>query len=549
LQEWSVLKKRINPGNGVIALLLSSLTAIILTVTNPAIGLTWDEPAYISSSESYTGWFDALVKNPSSAFTDQTITRYWSATHEHPPFDRVWSGMIWSLTRNFLDDLTAHRLGNILLVAVMVGLLYLLVAKSYGKPAGLFAAVGLMLMPRFFFHAHLAALDMPVTVGMFITTFIFWKTVDRKEWWWGLVLGVAWGLAESIKLNATFLPIALVLWTLIFRRKWYMALRIFLMGIGAVATFFAVWPWLYHHTWPRILEYVDFHQHHFDIGGYYFGQYYVPPPWPFVFVMTFLVVPLTVLLLSFIGMARARRGKQDNGLGWLLIISALVPLLVFPLGKTLVYDNERLFMPMFPFLAALAGVGFGWVLVWLRKLLERVSRVDLYMPVGIVVGILCMLPQTITASRLYPHLLSYYSEGVGGLPGAIRLGFETTYWCESYAAAIPYINEHAKPGDRVWVEPWSYDVMFYYQMHGILRSDVKILNNFPGSQSIFGPTAPIPAYGEYFTANWIVVEYRQSQFAQMGGSVPYLLAYLEGQKPPVYQVTYEGIPIMQLYQR
>ncbi len=430
-------RQKINLGNGVIALLLISLTAIILTVTNPAIGLTWDEPAYISSSESYMGWFDALVKSPSTAFTDQTITRYWSATHEHPPFDRVWSGMFWVLTRGFLDDLTAHRLGNILLVAVMVGLLYLLVAKAYGKAAGLFAAAGLMLMPRFFFHAHLAALDMPVAAGMFITTFIFWKTIDRKQWWWGLVLGVAWGLAESIKLTATFLPIALVLWTLIFRRKWYMALRFFLMGIGGLATFFAIWPWMYHHTWTRIMEYVDFHRYHFDIGGYYFGQYYVPPPWPFVFVMTFLVVPLTVLLLSFIGMARARLGKQDNGLGWLLIISALVPMLVFPISKTLVYDNERLFMPTFPFLAALAGAGFGWALVGVRRLLERISRIDLYAPVGIVVAILCLLPQTIAASRLYPHLLSYYSEGVGGLPGATRLGFESTYWCEVLCGSHP----------------------------------------------------------------------------------------------------------------
>jgi len=33
---------------------------------------------------------------------------------------------------------------------------------------------------------------------------------------------------------------------------------------------------------------------------------------------------------------------------------------------------------------------------------------------------------TITA-HMYPHLLSYYSEAVGGLRGATRLGLETTY--------------------------------------------------------------------------------------------------------------------------
>ncbi|MGD0807107.1 MAG: glycosyl transferase, partial [Anaerolineales bacterium] len=61
-------KRKIKLGNGAIAVLLACLAAIILTITAPAIGLTWDEPAYITSSESYMGWFTALVKNPSVAF-------------------------------------------------------------------------------------------------------------------------------------------------------------------------------------------------------------------------------------------------------------------------------------------------------------------------------------------------------------------------------------------------------------------------------------------------------------------------------------------------
>jgi hypothetical protein len=124
---------------------------------------------------------------------------------------------------------------------------------------------------------------------------------------------------------------------------------------------------------------------------------------------------------------------------------------------------------------------------------------------------------------------------------------ETTYWCETYAAALPYINVHAKPGDRIWVEPWSYDVMIYYQMHGQLRSDVKILQNTVGSQSLFGTDAPQPTYGEYFNANWIILEYRQSQFDEMGGTIPFLPTYLKHLGPPVYRVSYQGIPIMELY--
>lgn len=532
--------------NTVIAVILMIVSAILLTVTEPAIGITWDEPTYIASAESYMGWFKVLFTTPQKAFQPATIDRYWSATHEHPPVDRIWSGMVWEASHRFLGDKTAHRLGNMLLVAGMVGVLFLLVAWSYGKAAGLFAAAALMLMPRFFFHAHLAALDVPVAVGIFFVTYLFWRTIDRKEWWWGLVLGVAWGLAEGIKLNATFLPIGLVLWALLFKRRWYMALRFFLMGIAAVATFFAAWPWMYHQTWTRIVAYWEFQFHHYDIGIWYLGHYYVRPPWHYVFVVLLAVVPLTILVLALVGAARARLGRQDNGLGWLLIFSALVPMLVLALGKTLVYDGERLFMATFPFLAALTGAGFGWLLTGLRKLSERISRPAAYVPASIVLGLCLFVPQIVTGVGLYPHLLSYYSESIGGLRGATELGLETTYWCETYLAAVPYINAHAKPGDKIWVEPWSYDVMIYYQLDGQLRRDVKIVQPTPDSQSIFGGEAPQPVLGYYSSARWIILEYRQTQFTQM--NLPDLLPYVKTLKPPVMDVSYRGIPIMQLYQ-
>ena len=139
--------------------------------------------------------------------------------------------------------------------------------------------------------------------------------------------------------------------------------------------------------------------------------------------------------------------------------------------------------------------------------------------------------------------------GVGGLPGATRLGLETTYWCESYAAALPVINAEAHSGDKIWVEPWSYDVMIYYQLHGQLRRDLTILNTAFGAFSLFGPWAPQPVYGEFFGANWIVFEYRQSQFEEFSGTLPLLPEFLKSLAPPVVDIRSAGVPIMQLYHR
>ena len=119
--------------------------------------------------------------------------------HEHPPLVRIYSGLIWSVARHFTDDLTAHRLGNILLVGVMAALLYKLVAEETNRWAGIASVVALFAMPRFFFHAHLIELDMPVAAMSVIVVYIFWRTKESARIRHGLLLGVAWGLALSVK--------------------------------------------------------------------------------------------------------------------------------------------------------------------------------------------------------------------------------------------------------------------------------------------------------------------------------------------------------------
>jgi 4-amino-4-deoxy-L-arabinose transferase-like glycosyltransferase len=588
-------------GNGTIALLLGGLTAVLLTATAPRIGLTWDEPAYIAGADAIAGWFGSLVRHPVQAFQSETIARYWAVNHEHPPVSKIWTGLVWLAAAPVFDDLTAHRLGAILLVAFLVAWLYLLVAPAYGQTAGLFAAAALLSMPRFFFHAHLVALDVPVAVGAFAVAFLFWKTVDRQEWWWGVVLGVVWGLAVATKLNGVFIPLALVIWGLVFRRRWAMLARLLLMGVSAVLTFFLVWPWLYHETWERVREYVLFHLHHYRIGQWYFGEFYLPPPWHFPLVMLWAVLPLTVLLLALAGMARAGKGRQDGGLAWLLAINAFVSLAPFLSGKVLLYNNDRLFMPVYPFLAALAGIGCGWVLAGLRRLAERLRRPWLTVPASAVLLALLLAPQAVAMARLYPYLLSYYSETVGGLPGATRMGLETTYWCETYADALPAINAQAKPGDLIWVEAKSFDVLIYYQIHGRLRADVRVMRATYGDtgtapstsssaspwrqrpppgglrprraaaagattghgsrsaplvrpttrwnpttvRSVFGPDAPQPVPGKFADADWYIFQYRQSQYGpDAENDLPRLV--FNG-RTPVYEVRVHGVPLMGLY--
>ena len=142
--------KSVSQTDKLIALLLAVFTILVLIATAPQIGLTWDEPSYIVAAETYMPWYAELIAHPSYAHSSEGIARYWTTNHEHPPLSKVWSGFVWLGARHFFDDLTAHRLGNILIVGVLVSLLYLMIARPYGRMAGLVSAFALLTMPLLF---------------------------------------------------------------------------------------------------------------------------------------------------------------------------------------------------------------------------------------------------------------------------------------------------------------------------------------------------------------------------------------------------------------
>ncbi|MEN9934720.1 MAG: hypothetical protein RLZZ387_1299 [Chloroflexota bacterium] len=525
-----------------VALLAAALTAGVLVATAPSIGLTWDEPAYIAASESYVQWLERLWSAPGYALSPQGVRAYWDINHEHPPLDKVWSGLVWSGARHVLDDLTAHRLGNILLAAALAGVLYLTVARSFGVAAGLGAVAALFTMPRFFFHAHLAALDVPAAAAVFAVTALFWHTRGRGGIGWDLLLGLTWGAALATKINALFVLPTLFVWLLLFDRRLRLVARLAIAGAVGLPLFVLLWPWLYHDTWERLVGYVRFITvDHWEIGQYYLGAWHMPPPWHFAPVMLVAVTPLALLLLAGLGLVRGARGRSSLVLLWAL--SVLVPLLALAIGQTKVYDNERLFMPVFPFLAALAGMGLGWLTRGVAAAVRRAGQPSLAAPAAGLVAAALFVPHIASATVLAPHLLSYYSEGVGGLPGAVRLRLETTYWCETYAAALPAINERARPGDVVWAEPWSHDVLLYYQLQGRLRPDVRVAMT-PGSGTLLAARGAEGVHAEIGEADFVIVSYRET-----GLTVHPQIIDWTGGREPVLRVERFGVPLVELYER
>ena len=525
--------------NGV-AVGLAVLTIVVLAATAPDIGLTWDEPAYIAASESYVAWMDAFVGRPRYALSDEGIERYWMLNHEHPPVDKVWSGIIWRATRYVLDDLTAHRLGNMLLAGALTGLLYLMVGRELGHIAGLAAAGSLITMPRFFFHAHLAALDVPAAFATTAVVYTFWRTKKRQGYRWDVWLGVVWGLAMAVKINAIVIPPTLFLWTLLFRRRLYLFRRLVIATLVGLSLPLLIWPWMYRRFVPRLLEYILFITvDHWEIGQWYMGRHHMPPPWHFPFVIILAVVPLSLTILYLVGGVRAATEERLRPVGGLYALCALAPLLVLASGQSMVYDNDRLFVPCFPYLAALAGMGFEWIARGIQRLGQRIGKSGMSSAGTVVLAFVTFVPHTALAWSLYPHLLSYYSEAVGGLRGAARLGMETTYWSETYAAVLPYLNAHAQSGDVVWVQDWSHDVMVYYQLHGQLDSSLRITCP-PHAHTVFRDAGMRVYPISIEEADYVVLQHRQTGFGED------VVTWLQAREP-VYRLCHRDVPLIEVY--
>ena len=105
----------------------------------------------------------------------------------------------------------------------------------------------------------------------------------------------------------------------------------------------------------------------------------------------------------------------------------LVMLAVASAPKTPRYDGVRLFLPVFPFLALLGGKGSLVLVRWV----ERMGSARLTRWVAAAIGLAIAAEGGWALVSYYPFELSYFNSIVGGLPGAEKRGFETTYWGEA----------------------------------------------------------------------------------------------------------------------
>jgi 4-amino-4-deoxy-L-arabinose transferase-like glycosyltransferase len=312
-----------------VGLVLCSGYLALLLSTASDLGYARDEGFYYQAAQSYQRWFELLAQDAGAALERRNLDRFWGVNREHPALMKslfAWSQMVLYERWQWFDEAgTAGRFPGMVVSSLALGVTYWWGRHALGRGPALAAAVLLGLMPRVFYHAHLSCFDVPVAAIWLVTTYAYWRSLAHGGVAWPLLTGVLYGLLLNTKHNSWLLPGALVVHLMITcwagawpcrpnRHRVVPSALLAMVTIGP-ALFYATWPWIWHDTGRRLVEYVTFHTGHAYYNMEFLGQTYWKPPMPrgYAWVMTAATVPAITLVLFGIGLvdsARRRPGQR-----------------------------------------------------------------------------------------------------------------------------------------------------------------------------------------------------------------------------------------------
>ena len=516
------------------AVIFAGSLAVLLATTN--IGFTRDEGFYFHAAAQYIGWFVDLWTHFHSgdlalSFTQENIDQHWSYNPEHPVLMKAAFGLSHQFFHEILGIMspsTAWRFPAMVTASALLSGVYLFARQLAGRLAGFVAVAALALQPRFFFHAHLACFDVPITAFWFWVAYAYWRSYESTRW--ALATGILFGLALSVKLNAFFLPIVLVgHWALTRWREFRVhrqgeGTRLSLPPIpkafGAMLVFgpllfYALWPRHWFDTFERIRWYMNFHLEHEHYMVYYFGESLQVPPFPvsYPWVMTLVTVPTIILLTFAIGAVsyfvqsgqwerwketircfRQRRWPEplksgdQRGTGLLLAINIIFPIALISMPETPIFGGTKHWMPAMPFVAILAGVGVVYVVRGLRPHIEALTPRFAHLLMPLVVAALAMsvvAPAGYATYHNHPHGTSYYNELIGSHRGAADRKMFRQFWGYSSRHALPWLNEEAPEDSRVWTHNTIGTAWNTYQSEELARSDLRASSRGASDYSLY----------------------------------------------------------------
>jgi len=270
-----------------------------------------------------------------------------------------------------------------------------------------------------------------------------------------------------------------------------------LAPLGAItvlgpAVFYLHWPYLWYHPVDRTAWYLAFHAEHVNYAWTYLGTVLREPPFPlfYVFVVTALTLPVSLLVPMTTGLfalgARTALGFTRRFATWrpssgelLVGMNALASILIISHPDVPHFGGVKHWIASICFLALLGGEAVDRACTAVTDALRRRSapRPSTGRLEGAAVGVgmfaLLITPAALATAHVHPYGTADYGELAGGIPGAATLGMQRQFWSNNVSGVLPWINDHAPPGARIWLHEVT-DLAFRdYQRNGMLRADLQ----------------------------------------------------------------------------
>jgi len=412
-------------------LTVALLAATLLVATVDDYGLTFDEPLYIVITDGLRGWFADVaaggVGGLREQLRDERLRETWlfaARQNRNLPVPVLLSALFRPLGEGWPGPPYSYRLGTCLLLAATVALLFAGLAPAHGWEMAAVAAGSLLLMPQAFAHGHLAANDVAVSSFWLLAILLWlWSGTSARR---ALVAALVCGLGLACKASFVLVPALLGLWLLCFRqwRRWRATL---VLAVVAPLVMLALCPMWWGDPLPRIARFYwrAFNaSQHWTSDSYYLGTSYLGAlPWHNGLVLPAVTTPPWTLALALAGAWRGLRRRDPVIALWTMGAGVLPFLRMLPNAPG--HDGVRLMLPSLFCLAPLAGFGFLELVERFRTLRERMAP-----RLAMVAAVLVLGAQGLVT--MHPFEMSYYSELIGGLRGAARLGFEVSYWYDAY---------------------------------------------------------------------------------------------------------------------
>ena len=479
--DCALPRRRLSRLDGLFLIILFLVAFFLVFLTGRGrYGLSWDEAYFYNPSSTAATWLFRILFASEHPVSAAEIDAAWSDIKELPSVVKLCLGISSIIFRGYIDNLTAYRLPAAVSYALTLVLMYALMFKLLGRGAALMTTFSYALMPRIFGHAHIGASESILALMTLCVVYCFLRGLDNP--WWSVLSGVVFGLALNTKVNAIFLPLILLPWAHVYYRRRYannFFALVFLSPIVMVLT----WPWLWHNTIPRLLEYFYFFAKHQFTAVFYFGQKYnygsILAPWHYPFVMTYYTIPPLIFFFILVGVAATVRDIRRCPICVLFLWGAIMTLAISAMPSSPKYDGVRLFITAFIFMAPLAGIGCTAIYERLPKggaIFRGINKRDLIIAACIIVVVAGGVTAVI---RSHPDSLSYYNIFAGGIRGAYNKGMETTYWGEAVNDDVLRALNELPKGAHIKTLALHDEVFDLLQEWGCLRADLRINKGLP----------------------------------------------------------------------